>query len=847
MTLFDDVRRAPSSRKGFRVLLPVALAAGLALTLAGCKSSAEKAEEYYQSGLNLLEQGDVDRAIVQFRNVFDVEGTHYEARKSLAEALMTQGDTRGAYSQYLRLAEQYPDDLPVRIVLARMAFEGNQPQEFDRHAQRAVEIAPDDPEVRVLDMALRYREAMRTENEADRIRLGEEAAVLAESRPDDSLLLGMALDKAAREKDLGSADEVTEKLLELQPDNRLRYAQRLALLVEQGDMAAVEEHLRATIAQFPEDQPAKRDLISFLMSQNQPDKAEAYLRELAAAAPADQPGPRVDLLRFIEIQQGTQAAREELGRIIADGGDPLLFGSMLAGFDFRDGKTAEAIAAVRRLLENVTEPSDLSRDVQVQLARMLLATGDEPGANQQADEVLAQNAAHIGALKLRAGRDIRADRTDEAILSLRSVLDAAADDAEAMGLMAEAYHRAGEPELARDYLAQAATASGHAPAESLRLAQAMVEDQRWRPAEDALVAGLRVSPDNADMLMLLGRVYLAMPDLPRAEGVITRLRELDDPRAKTMADQLELNRLAGQDGRDAALGYLEQLAGQADSGLGPRLDLLRARLSSGDVEGAREMARSMAEEAPGSPPVEMALAMTDAAGGDLDAARTRLRQLIEADPQNLPAYMALIRLAGFSGDREGVLALINEGLAAMPDNPDLLWSKAGLLEQQGDVDGTIAIYEQLYARNSSSLITANNLASTLATWRSDNPEAVARATAVARRLKDTDVPAFMDTYGWIQHLNGNSAEALPYLEGAAATLVGDPMVQIHLGLAQQAAGKTDAAREQLQKALEMLPEGQEGASIAKAREVLSGLQSGEPEATDATGDVTTDAAATPAN
>ncbi len=828
MTLADHDRSAPSTRKGLRILLPAALAAGLALPLAACKSSAEKAEEYYQSGLTFLEQGDVDRAIVQFRNVFEIEGTHYEARKTLAEALAGRGDVGGAYSQYLRLAEQYPDDLAVRVALARMAFAGSNPEEFDRHAQRAIEIAPEDIEAKVLDLARRYREALRSENEAERIRLGEEGAALAESRPDDALLLGMALDKAAREKDLGRADEMTGKLLELQPDNRLRYAQRLALLVEQGDVAAVEDHLRATVAQFPDEPEAKRDLISFLMSQNQPDKAEAFLRELAAAAPADQPGPKVDLLRFIEIRQGAQAAREELGRILSEGGDPLLFGSMLAGFDFRDGKTAESIEAIRKLLENVAEPSDLSRDVRVQLARMLLATGDRAGTDQQVDEVLAQNPAHAGALKLRAGRDIRADRTDDAILALRSVLDAAPQDIEAMNLMAEAYHRAGEPELARDYLAQAATASGNAPAESLRLAQVLAEEERWRPAEDTLVAALRVSPDNADLLMMLGRVYLAMPDIPRAEGVIARLQELGDPRAKAMADQLELNRLAGEEGREAAMGYLEQLAGQTDAGLGPKLDLLRAKLSSGDVEGARSIARELAEEAPGSQPVEMALAMTDAAAGDIDAARDRLRKLIEADPANPTAYMALIRMASFTGDREGALAVIEEGLAAMPDHPDLLWSKAGILESQGDIDGTIAIYEQLYARDSGSLITANNLASTLATWRSDDQGAVARATAVARRLKDTQVPAFMDTYGWVQHLNGSSAEALPYLEGAAAALANDPMVQIHLGLAQEATGKIDAAREQLQKALDMLPEGQEGASIARAREVLAGLRNTDP-------------------
>ena len=79
--MIADVSSSPfPARRGIRFLLSTTLILGLGLSLAGCKTSAEKADEYYQSGLQLLEQGDTDRAIVQFRNVFDIEGTHYEAR-----------------------------------------------------------------------------------------------------------------------------------------------------------------------------------------------------------------------------------------------------------------------------------------------------------------------------------------------------------------------------------------------------------------------------------------------------------------------------------------------------------------------------------------------------------------------------------------------------------------------------------------------------------------------------------------------------------------------------------------------------------------------------------------------
>jgi hypothetical protein len=84
MFLEDDLSAPRPLHRMSRLFIPAALILGLGLPLAGCKSAAEKAESYYQSGLEFLEQGDEERAIVQFRNVFEVDGNHYGARKAMA-------------------------------------------------------------------------------------------------------------------------------------------------------------------------------------------------------------------------------------------------------------------------------------------------------------------------------------------------------------------------------------------------------------------------------------------------------------------------------------------------------------------------------------------------------------------------------------------------------------------------------------------------------------------------------------------------------------------------------------------------------------------------------------------
>ena len=65
-----------------------AIALSLVLSaVSGCDSAKERAEKFYQSGLSYLEAGDIDRALVEFRNVFKLDGQHHDARLAYADAL----------------------------------------------------------------------------------------------------------------------------------------------------------------------------------------------------------------------------------------------------------------------------------------------------------------------------------------------------------------------------------------------------------------------------------------------------------------------------------------------------------------------------------------------------------------------------------------------------------------------------------------------------------------------------------------------------------------------------------------------------------------------------------------
>lgn len=800
-----------------RTLLAVALVAALA----GCKSDAEWAEENFQSGVALLQSGDVERAMIHFRNVFEFDPEHLPAREVLARHFMSEGNRLAAYGQYRAIAEQNPEHFEARRALAELSFATNNWDEFERHGAFVVVTSPEDPRVQAIDLGLKYRAAALEEDVLAMQALVAPAEALLSDQPESQILNSLLIDSYARDGALSKALTRLDVLLSLDPDNRQLYTRRLALLQKMEDLPALETQLKAMVEQFPGDNEVYGMLLRYYVAQQRLDEAEAFLREIADPADED-PGLFLSLIQFVSQTKGDAAARAEIERAIAANPKPDRFKAMRALLDFQAGQQEPAIAEMEAILADADPAEAQTQTIKISLAKMLVGSGNPVGARRQVEEVLAQNPSQVEALKMQASWHLQVDEIEAAIANLRIALDTAPEDIQAMNLMHEAYTRAGETDLAREYLAQAVEASGNAPTPTLRYARVLMGDERYLPAEDALLSALRRGPENVDILTLLGQLYLRMDDIPRATQVIDTLRRIDTEETRSIANGLQADLLIIESGTEQALDFLENLAGNDTAEIRDQVRLLSARLQVGDTEAALEIARKLVEENPDDLGLKRALANTQAAGGDLAAAETTLREITAAAPQAPEPWLSLARLAQSQGEYDASAAIIEEGLVATDRNADIVWAKASILERQGDIDAAIALYEELYAKNSGSVILANNLASLLATYK-DDAESLERAWIVGRRLRDADHPALQDTYGWILYRRGDAEAALPYLESAAEKL-DDPIVQAHLGFVYAALERNEAALAQMQKAVDLAGPADTRAKVEEARSEIPRLR-----------------------
>ena len=777
-------------------LLP-AIAIAAALTLSACDSAEDRAEGHYQSALELLEAGDADRALVELRNVFDLDEDHREALALYATVQHERGETGEAYAHFLRLAEYFPEDGPARRALAEIAFSARDWDETERHVTAGIALLPDDPSLQTLELAVRFRHAADAGDRAAVDAIIAELTAKMQADPDNQTARQIVIGQLVSSDALDAALPLIEDAIALDESDFAMHLLKLQILVDRAPEAEVEAQLETMFRLFPNDANVQGTLINWYESHDNLPAAEALLRELAATS-SDKNAAQMAVVSFLRRTQGTEAALAELDSLIASEPDPALFRAMKASIRFDSGEADAALADFAAIVADTSE-SDQLRNIRVTYANALDTAEQRDAAQAQVDQVLAADPGHVGALKLQASWLTQADRPDDAILALRKALDQAPRDAEILLLMAEAHERAGSYELAGERLSLAVELSNRAPVETLRYARHLQQRDRALAAESVVIDALRLQPENVELLRQLGSIYLQLGDTLRGRDVADRLAALG---ATDLANSLQVNLLLRERDTAGTVRFAEDLIARGADASAGLATIVRAYITAGDFVAAAAALDEKLADSPDDLDALYLRAGVHAIEGETDAADAIYQRLVAAradNPQIVRAYFRLLTAADRMDDAAKVL---REGLAVTPDNIDLRFTQARHLEQTGDIDGAIAAYEDLYERQSDNLLFANNLANLLSTYRGD-PAAVERAYAIARRLRGTAIPAFQDTYGWIAYQRGDYDEALTYLQEAAAARRDDALVQMRFGLTLAALGRNAEARDQLTAALSM--------------------------------------------
>jgi tetratricopeptide (TPR) repeat protein len=779
----------------------------LCLALAACQSSEERIAGFLASGAELRAEGDLDRAVVEYRNVLRLDDAHEEARRNLAEIFLAQGDRGRSFRQYARLVEYDPNDADARTALALIAMEVGDWPEAQRHGTRAVEAAPEALPSRVIALALGYREAAMAEDAAQRAALAEEAAALLAEDPGYVTLWQIVVSESA-EDDPETALAGLDRLIALRPAELEYRTAELRLLTTLDRIDEARAALSEMEADFPDSPEATQLLAGWYMEQGDDAAAIAAMRRDAGPDTGD-PRDHAPVIGLIRQLQGPDAAGAEIDRLIAANAEEPAnlahYRGLRAVDTLRRGDREDAVAELRGILADTEELPGRLLWIKALLADVLRAEGETAEAAALVDEILARDATNVDALKVRGTMLIAEDRPDEAIIDLRRALDQSPEDSEILLMLAEAHQRAGSPELMGERLAAAVEVSGNGVNETLRYAAFLQAEGRIAALRSLLAEARGANPTDIGLLTEIGRFALAQGDAGLAEGVLGDLERIEGPEAAEVAQVLRSAILLRQDRREEGIELLTRQAGAAGENAQAVLAAIVAWAQAGQPEEGRRYLDDLRAGAPDDPELRLVDAVLSLSEGDAARGTDLLQGLVEAEPEGPVAVSAarvLHDLLTAEGRAAEAGAVIDRVLEAQPGNRELLLIRAARLEREGRIEDAIAVYDALYAENSSDILVANNLASLMTAHRTDDAS-LERATRIAQRLRGTQIAPFQDTYGWIAYRNGRFEDAVDYLEPAAAALAGDPLVQYHLGMTYRALERRDEAAEALRRALDL--------------------------------------------
>jgi len=752
-------------------ILTFAAAAALFTTVACSKDPEVAKREYVRSGDAYVTKQQYREAIVEYRNAVQQDVRFGEARSKLAEAYFQVGDIENAFREYIRAADLLPNDVTAQLKAGDMLLAAKRYEDAKARADAALVVDPQ----RIEALILRA-----------------------------NALAGLnKIDDAVKE---------VEDAIRRAPDRSASYSSLGALQMIRGDREEAEAAFKQAAAMNPKSPQGYLALANFYLAAGRQKEAETQLKTALSVDPKDELTNRT--LGYFYVGTGRAAQAEAPFKTFAEVARGSTGKLTLADYYITVNRAVDA----RRTLEGVPQTDRQSYlTARVRLARLELQAGDRKGAYALIDEVLAKDPQNVDALLVKGQLLVGDGKSNEALAVVREVVAKDPRSAQAQYALGRLLVAQRDSQNAMNAFSEVVKLNPNLGEAELELAKLHFDGGRIDLAEQfARSAATKVSGDG-EALILLAHIDLLKGRLASAERTLTTLLKANpgSPAFQTEFGRLQLVKKNRSEARAA----FERALSKDPNFFGALSSLTRMDLEDKHLDVARARVDAAAKRNGSNGQIATLAAETYVALGDYAQAEPALRRAIEADPSNLRTYGLLAQvLASQRRLADGTREF--ESLAQRAPKAVGVQTFMGvLLQVQNRTDEARAQYQKVLEIDPRAAVAANNLAMMYA----DDGQQLDAALQLAQTAKAQlpDDPRVSDTLAWVYYKKNLSESAIPILEPLTHQEPDNPGYRYHLGLAYAQAGKSDLARQSLERALVLrLP----AADAVEARKTLDTLK-----------------------
>lgn len=764
----------------------------VAMILSSCGGAEGRKAKYLERGKGYLAQDNYEKAIIEFKNVLQIDPKYAEAYFLLGEAEEGRKNYQQAFGLYNKAIELNPDQLEARVHLGQFYLLSGNLANANEQIDAVLAKEPKHTRALLVKAAITAKEGK--EEEAIK-----QAYEIIKTAPSEFDAYNLVASIYLKQKKLDKSGEVLQQGLTANPKSiplRLSLAQ-IYTMQKENDKA--EKILQECITLDPKSLQYYVNLATFLTSTNQLDKAEKVLRATIEQDPEDDKR-RLILVQFLgAARKDMSAAEQELLGAIKKIPDSSRLRFSLADLYEQKGDTAKAMDVYRDIISRYgVKPEGLS--ARNQLAALLEQQGKQDEAEKLTNEVLKENPKDSKALMAEARLLLGRHDTQGAIAALRTVLQDQPNLVDAYLYLAEAHLLSNDPALAKDSLMKAVELNPGNVKARLALAQYYARTGDISSASKSVDEALKLSPNDYQVLTAKSQLLLAKKDINGAQGVLEKIKAVypDNPASYSQLGQFYMSQHKYEAGAQEFEQALKKFKGNYQLMAG----VVNAYIAQKKPEKAiSRLNDELAKEPSSRPFAYELLAEVYITQKKYDEAEQALRKAIEANPTwNVP-YRNLANLYRARGDMSSVEKIYQLALKAISDDPQLLMEMAGSYELSKNYDKAISTYELILSKQPRYDVAANNLASLLLDHASD-ANSLKRAKELTSRFESSQQPAYMDTLGWVYYRTGELDKAISVMEKVVKQAPTVGIFRYHLGMAYYKKGNSASAKTQLSKAIE---------------------------------------------
>lgn len=747
----------------------------LAALIVGCDwfSPEAKKAKHLDQGQTYFDKGQYREALIEFRNVVQLDKTDARARYKLAMTFLQLGGRQNLQNAFNELQQTIKLDAS------------------NREAQ-----------LKLGELYLLNRETAKAR---------ERAETILTSIPQDKEAILLRGKSYLSEQQFDEAIADFKQFLLINPDNIPVYIVLAQAYAMNKDVQAVNATLTKAITINPKSIDARLALGDWHVDQNRLTDAEAEYKHALGIDPTSD-YLYVKLARFYQVTNRWTDAEATFRQLTAQkptDDKPFLY---LGDFYKFVGKQEDALTSYRKAVE-VNSSSIVARDT---LIEYMLDLNKLEDAAQQIKLIVEKDAQDNSGRYFTARLSLARRNAAEAIPQLQSIIKDKPDLIAARHHLGLALLSIGDTAQARQVLTDALREAPSSWDIRTSLAAVHLTEGTYDLAIESAQLALRDNSRNVRAAIILGDAYLRKGETAKAKQVFEAIIKAlpQEP-----SSHYRLGIIARMNRNDAeALAHFEEALSTSPHAIEPLVMIAASKTAQGKSAEARDRVMQQLTLSPNNPFMYNLLGEQWALAKEPAKAEAAFKKAMEINDA-LPA--PYLNLAGLYLRTQKIDQAAQEYETALTKNPKLLSAQMmlGLIaENKKDLPKAMSRYEDVLKINPKFAPAANNLA-WLMMEQGKNSDVALSYAHTAREQSPQD-PNIADTLGWIYYRKGIYLKSLSLLKEAVDKLPENPTVQYHYGMVQLKNGDTAGAKLSLQHALKM---GQPFLGIEDAKATLSDL------------------------